>query len=73
MDYADIQRYGFKNDFCRMIKPKGKGDEELFLACGLAGTEGRSSVSYRSETVKQGLKLSRDDYMRDVFREGRDS
>ncbi len=59
--YADIQRIGVEQDFCRMVIDKT--NEEQFFACALAGTENLSSVKYRSPSVKQGLRLSRDDYM----------
>lgn len=59
--YADIQRIGVEQDFCRMVKEESSGD--IFFACALAGTDNLSSVKYRSPTVKGGLKLSRDDYM----------
>ncbi len=69
--YVDVQRLGVKNDFCRMVQAKGKPDV-LFLACALAGTENMSSVDYRTMTLADGLKMSRDDYMRDINNDGRD-
>jgi len=42
-----------------------------FFACALAGTSGLSSVSYKSKSVKDGLRLSRDDYMRDIYNENK--
>lgn len=82
--YVDVQRYGFKHDFCRVVIPeivssdltkagieKSKIKEKSFVACALAGTNGLSSVSYRSKSVSEGLRLSRDDYMRDIFNENR--
>ena len=42
-----------------------------FFACALAGTTGISSVSYRTQSVKDGLRLSRDDYMRDIYNENK--
>lgn len=89
--YVDVQKYGFKHDFCRLVVPettqsslqassiqkveqdyKKYGDlAKAFFACALAGTSGLSSVSYRSKDVSQGLELSRDDYMRDIFNENR--
>lgn len=70
-DYANVQRLGVKNDFCRMLKSKSNPDV-LFFACALAGTEGLSSVEFRTPTTKDGFKLSRDDYMRDINGDGRD-
>jgi hypothetical protein len=72
-DYVDIQRLGLSRDYCRMIVPKGGAEDEAFFACALAGTEGLSSTSYRTKTLRDGFLRSRDDYMRDVYREGRSS
>ena len=69
--YASVQRLGVKNDFCRMITSKGASDV-TFFACALAGTENLSSTEFRSPTTKDGFKLSRDDYMRDIDADGRD-
>jgi len=68
--YADVQRYGVKNDFCRVVTLSG--EEGLMFACALAGTKG-GPVDFRSRTVKDGLRLSRDDYMRDIIKDGRDA
>jgi hypothetical protein len=47
-------------------------DESLsFLACALGGTDGKSTAIYKSNTVAQGFKLGRDDYMRDIMKDGR--
>ena len=71
--YADVQRYGVKNDFCRMVSAGDATDaKSLFFACALAGTTG-DSVGFRTQTVKDGFKISRDDYMRDIIRDGRDA
>ncbi len=69
--YVDMQRLGISRDFCRMVVPKGGAAEEAFFACALAGTEGLSSTSYRTKSLKDGFLRSRDNYMRDVYREGR--
>ena len=94
--YTDIQRYGFDNDFCRVVmggpaaaaaeaaqrSSTAGGEQEItlkaipddsFFACALAGTKGTSSVAFRTRTVKEGLRLSRDDYMRDILKEGRNA
>jgi hypothetical protein len=72
-DYADVQGLGVKHDFCRMIVPKDGGDKsQMFFACALAGTDGLSTVSFRTQDVKRGFELSRDDYMRDVNGDGQD-
>jgi hypothetical protein len=69
--YTDVQRLGTNQDFCRMVEPEGD-PEDKFFACALGGTEGLSTVKYRTPSVRQGFELSRDDYMRDVLGEGRD-
>jgi hypothetical protein len=66
--YVDIQRFGVKHDFCRMVEQS----EKKFFACALAGTENLSSTSFRTPYVDQGFMLSRDDYMRDTTGNGRD-
>lgn len=70
-NYANVQRLGAKNDFCRMVVNKANPDV-MFFACALAGTENLSSVEFRTPTTKDGLKMSRDDYMRDINKDGRD-
>lgn len=70
-DYADVQRFGVKTDFCRMVQ-RGTDEKEKFIACALGGTDLLSSVSFRSPSVRDGLVLGRDDYMRDVDGDGRD-
>ena len=54
-----------------MILPKGSEEEDKFFACGLAGTENLSSTNFRTISVKNGFKTSRDDYMRDVDKDGK--
>jgi hypothetical protein len=70
--YADVQRIGQDHDFCRMVQSESD-PQDTFFACALAGTEGLSTVKYRTPSVKDGWELSRDDYMRDVLGEGRSS
>lgn len=78
-DYADVQRYGVKHDFCRVMVPDGGTADDAFFACALAGTKGTSAHAYAigdkegALTVRKGLKLSRDDYMRDIAHDGRQS
>ena len=69
--YADVQRLGQDHDFCRMVVPTGGIDKDIFFACALGGTEGLSTVQYRTPSVKNGFEISRDDYMNDVLKEGR--
>jgi len=60
--YTDVQRLGQDHDFCRMIET----DSEHFFACALGGTDGLSSVKYRTIGTRDGFQLSRDDYMNDL-------
>lgn len=60
--YADVQRIGVNHDFCRMLSPKSD-PSDLFFTCALGGTEGLSSLGYRTQSVKHGFKINRDDYM----------
>lgn len=60
--YTDVQRLGQDHDFCRMISATGN-ESDLFFACALGGTEGLSSIKYRTPTVADGFEISRDDYM----------
>jgi hypothetical protein len=69
--YTDVQRLGVNHDFCRMVQEESDPDDKFF-ACALGGTEGLSTVKYRTPSVRQGFELSRDDYMHDVLNEGRD-
>jgi len=66
MGYADVQGLGVSHDFCRMVVPKGGDENGKFFACALAGTENLASTNFRTISVKNGFKTSRDDYMRDV-------
>lgn len=70
--YADVQRYGVQHDFCRMVVPLSGKEDETFFACALAGSVG-SSVAFKTPTVKEGFAISRDDYMRDILKDGRDA
>lgn len=69
--YTDVQRIGVKNDFCRVVT--SGLEEDSFFACALAGTEGISPYLFKTKSVRQGFKLSRDDYMRDISKEGREA
>ena len=68
--YTDVQRLGVNNDFCRMVQSK-TNPEIFFFACALAGTENMASTDFRTPTTKEGLKLSRDDYIHDIDKDGR--
>jgi len=67
--YTDVQRLGQDHDFCRMVVEDGNGkdsEDGKFFACALGGTEGLSTVKFRTPSVKDGFELSRDDYMNDL-------
>lgn len=68
--YVDVQRLGTKSDFCRMVQ-KGTDKKNKFMACALGGTENMTTVGFRGPSVRDGFRLSRDDYMRDIEGEGR--
>lgn len=69
--YVDLQRLGYKGDFCRVIEKSDDPDSRI-LVCALAGQEGLDSMTYRSESQRAGMRFSRDDYFRDVNGDGRD-
>ena len=69
--YADMQRFGAKTDFCRMVR-QGDDDKDTFFACALGGSENTSSIAFRTLSVRDGFQLSRDDYMRDTNGDGRE-
>jgi hypothetical protein len=69
--YNEVQRLGLNKDYCRMVEPVNGDSGDAFFACALAGTEGLSSTAFRTKSVKNGFRRSRDDYMRDIAGEGR--
>ena len=83
--YVDVQNYGFNNDFCRMVIPemleqsnlqkvvseKKQDNANMFFACALAGTSGLASTTFRTKSVKDGFRTSRDDYMADIYNENK--
>ena len=84
--YGDVQGFGFKHDFIRVVIPevvksdltkvgiqKSQNNNNSFIAAALAGTNGASSVSFRSKGVSDGLRLSRDDYIRDIRDDNHDA
>jgi len=70
-DYTDVSRLGVAYDFCRMIAEKND-PTNFFFACALAGTEGLDSSKFRTASIKDGFRMSYDDYMRDINGDGRD-
>lgn len=72
-DWMDVQRLGERRDYCRMVFPDGGQEDESFFACALAGTTGLTSIAYRTKSVKDGFKRSRDDYINKIRNDGRDA
>ena len=71
--WADVQRIGAKNDWCRMVFPAGGKESESFFACALGGSGSLSTVKYRTRRLADGFKRSRDDYMRRLRPKGGDA
>lgn len=69
--YADVQGIGVKNDFCRVVMKPGVSDS-LQVVCALAGTEGLDPYIFKSKTIGQGFRFSRDDYFNDANSDGKD-
>lgn len=69
--YVDIQKLGTKSDLCRVVV-KRDDPGSMIMACALAGTDGTTSVGYRTRSKKEGFKFSRDDYFKDVKKDLRD-
>ena len=69
--YVDVQRLGYKGDFCRVIEKDG-APESRILVCALAGQEGLDSMVYRTDSARAGMRFHRDDYFRDVNDDGRE-
>jgi Concanavalin A-like lectin/glucanases superfamily len=72
-DYMDVQGIGVAKDYCRVVFPSSGLEPESFFACALAGTQGLTSIEYRTKAVKDGFRLGRDDYIRKIGPNGRDS
>lgn len=68
--FADVQNNGIAGDFCRAVSRRNQPDS-LQIACALATRVGMNTVEYTSPTVKQGFRMCRDDYWRDVNEDGR--
>lgn len=69
--YVDIQKLGYKGDFCRVVEKEGDPETRM-VACALAGEEGLDALTYRTDSARSGTQFSRDDYFRDVNKDGRD-
>lgn len=69
--YVDVQNLGYKADFCRVIEKENDPDSRI-MACALAGQEGLDPYIYRTDSARNGMRFSRDDYFRDVNGDGKD-
>lgn len=69
--YVDVQRLGYKADFCRVVEKEGDPESRI-VACALAGQEGLDSMTYRTDSARSGMRFGRDDYFRDVDGDRRD-
>lgn len=69
--YVDVQKIGAKSDLCRVVS-KRNDPGSMIMACALAGTDGSSSIGFRTKTKAEGFKFSRDDYFTDVNGDNRD-
>ena len=69
--YVDLQRFGFKGDFCRVVEKPDDPDSRI-MACALAGQEGLDSLTFRTDSARAGMVFGRDDYFRDVNGDKRD-
>jgi hypothetical protein len=69
-DWADVQRIGVKNDWCRMVYPEGGKEDTSFFACALGGSGSLSSVKYRTKAIAEGFRRSRDDYLNKLRKGG---
>jgi hypothetical protein len=69
--YVDVQRLGYKADFCRVIEKEGDPESRI-MACALAGQEGLDPFVFRTDSARSGVRFSRDDYFRDVNDDKRD-
>jgi hypothetical protein len=69
--YVDVQRLGYKADFCRVVEKEGDPESRI-MACALAGQEGLDSLTFRTDSMRSGMQFSRDDYFRDVNGDKRD-
>lgn len=68
--YTDVQGHGVAADFCRAVYKKGD-PTSLHIACALATREHMDTMEYKSPSLKDGFRFSRDDYWRDVNGDGR--
>ena len=60
-DYVDLQDFGYKADFCRVVEKENRPETRI-VACALAGQEGLDPYLYRTDSARTGMRFSRDDY-----------
>ena len=68
--FTDLQGLGVAADFCRVVGRAGDPATK-HVACALGRREGMDTMEYRSRTVGQGFRFSRDDYWRRSLVSGR--
>jgi hypothetical protein len=61
--FADVQGIGVAADFCRAVRRKDDPGS-LHVACALGRRDGMDNMEYRSRSVREGFRFSRDDYWR---------
>jgi hypothetical protein len=61
--FTDIQGLGIAADFCRAVAVKGD-PTSTHIACALGRRDGMDTMEYRSPSVREGFRMSRDDYWR---------
>jgi hypothetical protein len=61
--FTDIQGHGVAADFCRAVARRGDPDS-LHIACALGTRDGMDTMEYKSMTLREGFRMSRDDYFR---------
>lgn len=59
--FTDVQGLGVASDFCRAVARKGD-PASLQIACALGTRDGMDTLEYRSKSVRDGFRFSRDDY-----------
>jgi hypothetical protein len=61
--FTDIQGLGIAADFCRAVR-RGGDASTTHIACALGRRDGMDTMEYRSPAVREGFRMSRDDYWR---------
>jgi hypothetical protein len=61
--FTDIQGLGVAADFCRAVR-RGGDATTTHIACALGRRDGMDTMEYRSPAVREGFRMSRDDYWR---------